>query len=144
MDLSRQNGITTTSEVAFGVIHLPLEEALFKNFNDPTFHALRRGDRRETMTATRGVGRRVREGPRLRNTERLIFKGVKFFADDSFLSLGMVMEDPGYTDGREGLFVLPPGEMVETWRPWWGPGFHIHVHTNGNAGNQATVNALEA
>jgi predicted amidohydrolase YtcJ len=32
--------------------------------------------------------------------------------------------------------------MVEAWLPWWNAGFHIHVHTNGNAGNQATVDAL--
>jgi hypothetical protein len=35
MDLSRQNGITTTSEMAYGIIDLPLEEALFdRYFND--------------------------------------------------------------------------------------------------------------
>ena len=30
MDLSRQNGITTTSELAFGAINLPLEQAVFE------------------------------------------------------------------------------------------------------------------
>jgi predicted amidohydrolase YtcJ len=35
MDLSRQNGITTTSEMAYRIIDLPLEEALFdRYFND--------------------------------------------------------------------------------------------------------------
>ena len=52
-------------------------------------------------------------------TDKLIFNGVKFFADDAFLSLGMVMEDPGYTDGRKGIFITPPNRMVELWRPWW-------------------------
>ena len=54
------------------------------------------------------------------------------------------MENPGYIDGRQGIFLTPPDKMVETWLPWWKAGFQINVHTNGNGGNQATINALEA
>lgn len=37
MDLSRRNGITTTSELAYGAVNLPFEEMFFdKYFNDPT------------------------------------------------------------------------------------------------------------
>jgi hypothetical protein len=54
----------------------------------------------------------------------------------------MVMEDPGYTDGRKGIFITPPNRMVELWRPWWEAGFQIHVHSNGNGGNHATIDAL--
>lgn len=146
MDLSRQNGVTTTSELAFGAISLPLEESVFdKYFNDPAspMRCVVVTDG-AAMTATRGE-----QAPAFvksltsRNSDKLIFNGVKFFADDSFLSLGMVMQNPGYTDGRQGIFITPPDQMVETFRPWWEAGFQIHVHTNGNGGNEATINALD-
>jgi predicted amidohydrolase YtcJ len=76
--------------------------------------------------------------------DKLIFRGVKFFADDAFLPLGMAVENPGYTDGRKGLWITKPGELVDAYRPWWDAGFQIHTHTNGNAGVDAVVAALRA
>ena len=146
MDLSRQNGITTTSEMAFGAVNLAVEEVLFaKYFNAPnsSMRCVVVTDGR-TMTETKGQGAiAFVESLTRRNTDHLIFHGIKFFSDDSFLSLGMMIENPGYTDGRIGFFNVPPAEMVPTWLPWWRAGFHIHVHTNGNAGNQATLDALD-
>jgi predicted amidohydrolase YtcJ len=146
MDLSRQNGITTTSDLAFGAISQPLEQAVFDGyFNDPSSPmrcvvvtdatAMKSAKGEEAIAFVKGLT--------ARNTDKLIFNGVKFFSDDSFLSLGMVMENPGYTDGRKGLFIEDPGKMVDSWGPWWNAGFHIHVHTNGNGGNRATLDALE-
>jgi hypothetical protein len=145
MDLSRQHGITTTSDLAFGAVNLPLEQVLFDTyFEDPkspmrcvvvtdaTSIAAKKGE--QAIAFVKGL--------QAGSTDKLIFNGVKFFADDSFLSLGMVMEHPGYTDGRKGIFITPPNRMVELWRPWWEAGFQIHVHSNGNGGNQATIDAL--
>jgi predicted amidohydrolase YtcJ len=146
MDLSRQNGVTTTSELAYGALNLPLEEAVFdKYFNDPSSPM-------RCVVVTDGASITASKGAQAiafvkslasRSTDKLVFNGVKFFADDSFLSLGMVMQNPGYTDGRQGIFITPPDKMVEMWRPWWEAGFQIHVHTNGNGGNQATIDALD-
>ncbi|HEV3167178.1 MAG TPA: amidohydrolase [Isosphaeraceae bacterium] len=146
MDLGRRNGITTTSDLAFGAIDIGLETVLLDRFfNDPN------GSTRcvaitdaTVLTETKGTAA-IDYAQKLtgRNTDRLIFRGVKFFADDAFLSMSMVIENPGYTDGRKGIFNTPRDEMVETWLPWWQAGFHIHVHTNGNGGNQATIDALD-
>lgn len=145
MDLSRRHGVTTTSEMAFGAINLPLEEVVFdKYFNDPS-SPMRCVVVSDVTTMTAAKGKQAIayvKSLTSRNTDKLIFNGVKFFSDDSFLSLGMVMENPGYTDGRKGLFIVPPDKMVEAWHPWWEAGFQIHVHTNGNGGNQATIDAL--
>jgi predicted amidohydrolase YtcJ len=54
----------------------------------------------------------------------------------------MAVENPGYTDGRKGLWITEPGQLVDAYRPWWEAGFHIHTHTNGNAGVDAVVRAL--
>jgi len=147
MDLSRQNGITTTSDLAFGAVNLPLEQVLFDTyFEDPTSPM-------RCVVVTDATSITAKKGDQAiafvkslaaHSTDKLIFNGVKFFADDSFLSLGMVMENPGYTDGRQGIFIVPPEKMAEQWRPWWEAGFQIHVHTNGNGGNQASIGALES
>ena len=146
MDLSRRSGVTTMSEMDFGAVNVDLEQVLFdRTFNDPKMPM-------RCMVVTDGATMRATKGDQAvtfvqnltqHNTDKLIFNGVKFFSDDSFLSLGMVIENPGYIDGRKGLFITPPGEMVEAWLPWWKAGFHINVHTNGNGGNQATINALD-
>ena len=127
------------------MVNLPLEELLFdRYFNDPAspMRCVVIADG-TTMSATKGdQAIAFVKSLTSRNTDKLIFNGVKFFADDSFLSLGMVMHDPGYTDGRQGIFITPPDKVVEMWRPWWEAGLQIHVHTNGNGGNLATINAL--
>ena len=146
MDLSRQHGITTTSDLAFGAVNLPLEQVLFDTyFEDPTspMRCVVVADATSLTAAKGDQARAFAKNLAARSTNKLIFNGVKFFADDSLLSLGMVMENPGYTDGRKGIFITPPDKMVELWRPWWEAGFQIHVHSNGNGGNQATLDALE-
>ena len=55
--------------------------------------------------------------------------------------------NPGYIhpDRYHGLFMFDlPADFVASMTPWWENDFHIHVHTNGNAGNEATINALDA
>ena len=145
-DLSRQNGITTTSELSYGVVNLPLEELVFdKYFNDPNspMRCVVVADVASTIAAKGDQAMAFVKSLASRNTDKLMFNGAKFYADDSFLSLGMAMENPGYTDGHPGIYIVPPEKTVETWRPWWEAGFKIHVHSNGNAGNQATIDALD-
>ncbi len=146
MDLSRKNGVTTTSDLSYGAIDLELEEDIFQRyFNSPAnpMRCVVVADG-TTLTATKG-DKAIEYVKSLtdRNTDKLIFNGVKFFADDSFLSHGMMMENPGYSDGHEGLYITKPDEMVKTWLPWWKAGVQINVHTNGNGGNEATLRALE-
>jgi predicted amidohydrolase YtcJ len=147
MDLSRQNGITTTSELSYGVVNLPLEELVFdKYFNDPNspMRCVAVPDVASAITAKGDQAMAFVKSLPARNTDKLIFNGAKFYADDSFLSLGMAMENPGYTDNREGIYIVQPDKMVETWRPWWEAGFQLHIHANGNGAIRTTLDALEA
>jgi predicted amidohydrolase YtcJ len=145
-DLSRKNGITTTSELAFGMLDLELEKRVFDGFFNAPDSPLRCVVVADGRSVTKGLKDKaigyvlaLMKG----STLMLIFQGIKFFADDSFLGLGMQVTNPGYSDGRKGIWLTRPGkEMYDEWRPWWDAGFHIHVHTNGNAGNQATLDAL--
>jgi len=145
VDLGRRYGVTTMADMGYGVVNLPLEEVIFdKFFNDPNspMRLVAVADL-ATIKGAKGDGAMafVKSLPS-RNTDKLIFNGVKFYVDDSFLSLGMVMENPGYTDGRKGIYITPPEKIIETMLPWWEAGFQIHVHSNGNGSNKATVDAL--
>jgi predicted amidohydrolase YtcJ len=78
------------------------------------------------------------------NTDRLFYKGVKFIGDDAYLSDTMKVENPGYTDGHQGIiFYSTPESFEKAMEPWWNAGFQIHVHTNGNGGNENVLNALQ-
>ncbi len=145
MDLSRKNGITTTSELAFGMINLPFETAVYdRYFRDPNTPM-------RLIVVSDAVSMKKAKGDQAiafvqqlqkESTDKLIFNGIKFFSDDAFVTLTMVVENPGYLDQHQGTFVTPPDQMFMQWLPWWNAGFHIHVHSNGNGGNQATINAL--
>jgi predicted amidohydrolase YtcJ len=147
IDLHWKNGVTTTSETALGVVagtdrEVPLFEGFFNDPNRP----IRAVAVVDVATITRekaGDAVAFSRSLESRSTDRLIYKGVKFFADDSYLSMGMQIDNPGYTDGRKGIWITRPEDMVGLYRPWWEAGFHIHTHTNGNASNQAVVATLE-
>lgn len=144
-DLSRKNGVTTTSELAFGAVNFDLEQFVFDRFfNDPNtpMRCLAVTDSASTVAAKGSEAVAFVKSLAAKSTDKLAFKGVKFFADDSFLSFGMVIENPGYSDGRKGFFVTAPDKMKEAMLPWWKAGEQLHVHTNGNGGNEATINAL--
>ncbi len=145
VDLARQNGVTAMGDMAYGVVNLPLEEVVFdKYFNDPNspMRVVAVADISSIVAAKGDDAMAFVSSLPSRNTDRLIFNGVKFYADDSFLSLGMAVEGPGYTDGREGIYITRPDKLVERLLPWWEAGFQIHVHSNGNASNEASVKAL--
>ncbi len=149
-DLAQQAGVTTMSELAFGLVDIPLEREVLKT----TFDNAAANQRLvvvvdgRTFAKTYGADA-IAEATKLRDasSDRLMFEGVKFFSDDSFLSFGMEIQNPGYvqSDRYHGVFMFAnPSEFVASMAPWWKANFHIHVHTNGNAGNQATIDALDA
>jgi predicted amidohydrolase YtcJ len=145
MDLSHRNGITTTTELTFGIIDFPLEHQLYnKYFNNPKT-PMRLVAITDAVSASHYKNdQAVNFVKDLQNqsTDKLTFKGVKFFSDDAFVSLNMMIENPGYIDGHQGQYITPPTKLTSAMLPWWNAGFNIHVHSNGNSGNASTINAL--
>lgn len=147
IDLSRKNGITTTSELNMGTIDLDLEKMMLnKVFNNSTSPmrvvVVTNANAASTKYGNKAID--AIKAQRQQSTDKLMYRGVKWFADDAFLSLGMVMKNPGYTDQRQGVWNTKPEEMVKQMLPWWKANIQINVHSNGNAGNLATLAALEA
>jgi predicted amidohydrolase YtcJ len=145
MDLSRKNGITTTSDLVYGSLDTKLEDALNdKYFNSPD-SPMRVVQIADTTKFTELHGDKavaVVKALFKRNNDRIMLTGAKFFSDDAFLPLSMVMSSPGYVDGHDSIWLTPPDKMLAAWLPWWQAGFQFHVHANGSGGVDAAINAL--
>lgn len=145
MDLSHRNGITTTTELTFGILDFQQEYDLYNRyFNQPNtpMRLIAVTDAVSAMNAKHDQAVSYVKGLQNRNTDKLIFNGVKFFSDDAFVSLNMIVENPGYIDGHKGQYITEPDQFAKVMMPWWDAGFQIHVHSNGNGGNRSTINAL--
>ena len=96
-----------------------------------------------------GLGReaenlkRVRALPKL-NTHRLQFRnGVKLFTDGGFFAELMQVQAPGFIDGHDGEWLMPPEVFEALARIYWNEGFRIHVHCTGDLGVELALDVLE-
>lgn len=156
MEIARQNGVTTVAELMLGAQSLQLEARAYDMYFNNKNVAMR------CVVVTDGqklfdscYGPEVWQkfaAPRILNymqkwsTPKLIYNnGVKFFTDDAFLGLTMQVGWPGFSD-REMECIwncAGPGEAyAQKMLPYWKAGARIHVHSNGDAGQDATAEAL--
>lgn len=149
-DLSHQGGITTVAEMLLGNYSLTLEYPLFKEFyHEPgcPIRCVAVCDGKKLKEAYFGLAGQAAsyiQGLQSESTDRLIFNnGVKFFSDDAFVGLTMQVNKPGYIDGHEGIWINDPGPaFADLMRPFWEAGMRLHVHSNGDMGNDSTLAAL--
>lgn len=144
--LNRQAGITTTTELAFGALNPEFEKKFISDYYNKPSTPLRIIVVADAATYTGQYGndavQKVLELAKL-NTEKVIFSGIKFFADDAFLGLAMALREPGYLDpSLRAIWNIRPDRLTSAMRPWWDAGFRIHIHSNGDASQDAVLNAL--
>jgi predicted amidohydrolase YtcJ len=146
--LMQQGGVTTVGDLFYGGVNLELEQALSKSFYDTETSLARIVHVVDGYTMSELYGEDAVDkalAMHAESSDRTIFNGVKFYADDAFLSLAMELQWPGYINSEKyhGLFMYESkDDFVEAMRPWWHTGFQIHVHANGSGGNQVTLDAL--
>jgi hypothetical protein len=92
----------------------------------------------------------IEDGPALamqlieRNSHRLKFgKHIKLFCDGAFFSQLSQLMEPGYIDGHQGEWLMPPEILEQNMRAYWHAGFQIHVHACGDLGIELTLDLLE-
>jgi predicted amidohydrolase YtcJ len=148
--LMTQAGVTTAGDLFFGGVDMDLEQHLSRSYFDTD------QSRQRIVHVIDGFSARHLYGDdavskamamQAAATDKTMYKGVKFYADDAFVSLSMDMQWPGYIDSEtyKGLFMYASKEdFIAAMRPWWSAGFPIHVHSNGSGGNQVTLDALAA
>jgi len=73
---------------------------------------------------------------------RFLPKQVKLFADGAIYSQLMQMKD-GYTDGHSGEWMTPLDLLEQQIAMYWDNGYRVHVHANGDLGQQAVIDILK-
>lgn len=149
----RRAGVTTAADLAYGVFGIAAEDRAiaatwslqrnaFRLYLVPEFRAFEREFSSPAAAAAAvrelAIGRRAAAAP--------VLPRVKFFADGAFYSQTMRLSPPGYlagqSQGREGLWVVPPERIAPTMRPYLEAGLSAHIHSNGDAAQSATLAAL--
>ncbi|MBX3644326.1 MAG: amidohydrolase [Rubrivivax sp.] len=149
IDLNRRNGITMTTDHMVGVFSVDAEPALLNAvFNDPATpqRLMAIPDMRNFVTKYGTVEKAIEAVHALqaKSTDRLVYRGVKFFTDDSFNGLTFKPGGVGYVDGHEGLWITPPERLAGLMEPWWKDGQQIFVHSIGVEAQDATIAALRS
>ena len=71
-------------------------------------------------------------------------RAIKSAADGAFISQLMRLRAPGYLDGHEGEWLLPPEvQRLEASR-YWKQDYDIYYHVNGDAGLDVVLDVFEA
>lgn len=82
----------------------------------------------------------AREG----NTDKLHYGPVKFIVDGSIQGFTARLRWPGYHNGKpNGLWLIPPSQLVETFMPFHAAGLQLHIHTNGDEATEVVLDAVE-
>ena len=143
----KQNGITTIAEPGFPSSDFDTELSLLKSEmagnppydvylipNGTQLYGMKGGNAQamafmETLATSEEY-----------NTANIHFlpKQVKLFADGAIYSQLMQMKD-GYTDGHEGEWMTPLRLFREQLEVYWNNGYKIHVHANGDLGQQMVI-----
>ncbi len=146
-DLMQQGGITTSGDLAFGTLNIETELKIAKAFSQSASGSLRIVPVVYSDPFIQKYGdNAIAEAQALKqqDNDRLIFQGVKFYSDGGYLPETMRMEHPGYTDGSLGSSNYQSAQdFAAAMKPWWDAGYHIHIHSNGDIGNQNSINALQ-
>lgn len=151
--LLRAGGVTTVADLGYGIFTLPIENANiganwqsmdhagYRLYLVPEHRAFSHafGDARvETILGM--IDGEI-------DTPAPVLPQVKFFTDAAFYSQTMRVSEPGYLSGQstgtQGLWVMQPDEIAPTIQPYWDAGLAVRIHSNGDAAQGATLDALE-
>ena len=144
-----RGGITTVAEMGYGIFGRPLEDNVIKNFygDDDSYRLYlvpekRAFDKEFGEDAPAKILDMTGENRRAK-----VLPQVKFFTDAAFYSQTMRLMEPGYIGGQSkgtsGLWVTEPEDLANDLRPYWEAGLDIHIHSNGDAAQTSTLNALD-
>ncbi len=146
-DVMQQAGITTSGDLAFGTLDIETETKIAQTYSRSPSGALRIVPVVYAEPFIQKYGdKAIQEAQKLKqnDNDRLIFQGVKFYSDGGYLPESMRMEHPPYINGTLGSSNYQSAQdFADAMRPWWDGGFHIHIHSNGDIGNQNSINALQ-
>jgi hypothetical protein len=151
--LLNEGGVTAVADLGYGIFGLSFEDAnIASNWVSPEKSGYRLflvpehraflaafGDKRVETVKAMAAGATPTPAP--------VLPQAKFFTDGAYYSQTMRLSDPGYLAGQSkgtpGLWATPPDDLAETINPYWDAGLDVHIHSNGDAAQDATLDALE-
>ena len=90
-----------------------------------------------------GGAARVLEAAR-NETDKLRFGPVKFIVDGSIQGFTARLRAPGYYGGQpNGLWLIPPSQLLELFTPFHVAGLQLHIHTNGDEATEVVLDVIE-
>ena len=149
--LVSQNGITTIAEPGFPSSNFNIElQLLMKEMkNNPPYdvylipngtqlYGMKSGNKEamafmETLDTVKSYNR---------SNVKFLPKQVKLFSDGAIYSQLMQMKD-GYTDGHHGEWMTPVDLFEEQLMMYWNNDYKIHVHSNGDLGQQMVIDLVK-
>lgn len=152
--LLRAGGVTTVADLGYGIFTLPLENANISG----NWRSIDHSGYRLYLVPEHRAFTAAFEDARVETVLKMVsgeietpapvLPQVKFFTDAAFYSQTMRVSEPGYlsgqSEGTQGLWVLKPDEIVPTIQPYWDAGLAVRIHSNGDAAQSATLDALSA
>ena len=143
-----QNGITTIAEPGFpsSSFEVELQLLLEEMKNDPPYdvYLIPNGTQLNGMKGGNEKAMAFMETLDSFNTDQVHFlpKQVKLFSDGAIYSQLMQMKD-GYTDGHIGEWMTPLDVFKNQLMLYWNNDYKIHVHANGDLGQQMVIDLVK-
>jgi len=144
-----RSGVTTVAEMGYGIFGRALEDNYTKTYyTDEDNYRLYQVPEHRAFTQEFGADTvaqiQTLSADKTRNPQ--VLPQVKLFADAAFYSQTMKMAVPGYIGGQskgtDGLWVTEPDDLASVMKPYWDAGLDIHIHSNGDAAQDSTLNAF--
>ncbi|QIL78600.1 amidohydrolase [Diaphorobacter sp. HDW4A] len=89
-----------------------------------------------------GAGRVL--AARQNESDKLRFGPVKFIVDGSIQGFTARLRNPGYFGGQpNGLWLIPPSQLLDLFTPFHAAGLQLHIHTNGDEATEVVLDVIE-
>ena len=144
-------GVTSVAELGYGLFSKTLEDSyyLLEYTKSDPYHLYlvpehRAFSKKYGDKAAQEVASLARE--LADSGDPQVLPRVKFFTDAAFYSQTMRLEQPGYIGGQSkgtlGLWVTESQALSAAIKPYWQLGLDAHIHSNGDAAQTATLDAM--
>ena len=146
-----QAGVTTVAELGYGLFNKTLEDLYYfleYTSSDPYHLYLVPEHRAFTKKYGDDAAKKINSlaSKQASKGNPQVLPQVKFFTDAAFYSQTMRLEQPGYIAGQSsgtlGLWVTESKKLSVAIEPYWKLGLDARIHSNGDAAQTATLDAM--
>ena len=150
IQMVHQGGVTTALDMGTGVFGNPDAEISLIRHTVETLQAPARLILTPIITDFIGRGISIEDALvqvdkwRAQNSHRVMFdRRFKLMIDGAIYSGLAQFKFPGYIDGHQGVWMVPP-EISQQWaQAFWDAGYQIHAHTNGDGSAEVLIDLLK-